>query len=1045
MKKIKTATTMLFTMMTLLFIPAITVSAASLGETVSQNTVKDLQAIDYGNNETIGSLLAPSRYSSSDKLNKKTEIAKREGKSPADITDEQAIRELNQDNLKVVSFEESFAEVQAEIGDVIQRVVDSTSGAENKGAAFYTNKILQNKEQLLLGLTYLQRLYDFNMGEHNLKDALLYESKPFLYGKVEDVLDWLIYIGNSGGDTLKISNNAKVFGLNKIFWPVTFTETLDDFLEEHRQKWIPDTSMNEWFLQESSAYIVENSSSWNSNDSGLYRRLYDEATFRAHILPLLTVSEDSVYMIANSATITYGIVDCYIDRNLKETDPARYGELRKEFQQQLAQAAKQQTAFIDFWYRIAKPEKKCLLSSNRIVLDSLRIDPDTTVQWSDKFGKNASLGVREFFTPLNLYGNYMFADGVAEGNGIRYYVSKALTERGFATYAHELTHILVPDVMLNGHGSRDGMMAEVYTRGMFEPYELNDPPAFNLNLIYDRQADSDRYHNALPERFQDETDLQNYMSGILDVIYTLDYAEADVLFSKSAEEKMKWFHKLEQTEDPDERFNQGEEGSIHNLDSVRKLTLDEAKNLNTIDDLIQNNIIASRSEIDGTITTGTMARNGYYVVPLFSANYAAVQNNYGVSGDLTIRRQAFELLAEYGYYDGMVPYISNQYKESAKSDQTILSDQYILNKIFGNAYETMADFKKAMFQRRIEKINELKPITIMWKNQSVSIKNYEELNLLMKEAIESDLINVNALPNGSNNIRAHATEVEHLKQEIFKAYLIQTEDFSKSIYGTEPENPDPPNQPDTPVQPNTPENPDENEQPGQPDKPGDNEQPGQPDKPGDNDTQKPGGNDNQQSDSNNTQKPDTGTSTQDTTPTQLLCKVSAAKTSQTIRWTSVESADGYEIYGAKSNGKYKLLRTVRKTSMKWTHKKLKKGTQYKYYVKAFKIIDGKQVSLAKSLSVYSITKGGKYSNPSKIKVTKTRLSVKTGKNIQLRVKITGKKMNKTGKKVRYVSSNPSVAKASNKGVITGKKHGSCTIYCIAQNGLYKKVIVKVVK
>ena len=139
MKKIKTATTMLFTMMTLLFIPAITVSAASLGETVSQNTVKDLQAIDYGNNETIGSLLAPSRYSSSDKLNKKTEIAKREGKSPADITDEQAIRELNQDNLKVVSFEESFAEVQAEIGDVIQRVVDSTSGAENKGAAFYTN------------------------------------------------------------------------------------------------------------------------------------------------------------------------------------------------------------------------------------------------------------------------------------------------------------------------------------------------------------------------------------------------------------------------------------------------------------------------------------------------------------------------------------------------------------------------------------------------------------------------------------------------------------------------------------------------------------------------------------------------------------------------------------------------------------------------------------------------------------------------------------------------------------------------------------------
>ncbi|RAZ36992.1 hypothetical protein DK853_48735, partial [Klebsiella oxytoca] len=73
-------------------------------------------------------------------------------------------------------------------------------------------------------------------------------------------------------------------------------------------------------------------------------------------------------------------------------------------------------------------------------------------------GPDAALGVREFFAPLNLYGTYMFADGVAEGTGIRYYASKALTERGLATYAHELTHLLVSELMLNGYGSRDGMM-----------------------------------------------------------------------------------------------------------------------------------------------------------------------------------------------------------------------------------------------------------------------------------------------------------------------------------------------------------------------------------------------------------------------------------------------------------------------------------------------------------------------------------------------------------------------------------------------------------
>lgn len=1006
MKNIR-ITTAIFIMM-VLYIPSMTISAASCGETVSQNTTNDLQAIDYENNDIIGKLLAPSRYSMSEKLNKKTEIAKREGKNPADISDEQAVMELNQDNVKVMSFEDAFTKVQAEIGEIIQRVVDNTADAESKGDAYFTNKIQQNKEKLLLGLTYLERLYDFDMGEHNIKDVLLYE--PGSYGVSVDVLDWLIQIGGAGGDTLKISNNANVFGYGKLFWSVTSSATLEAFLEENRQKWIPDTPMNEWFLQESPAYILENLSSWDSKDTGIYTRLYNDTTSQAFILPLLTVSKDSVYMIANSATITYGIVDCYIDRNLRETDPARYNELREKFRQQLEQAAEQQKAFIDVWHRIAKLEKQGLLSSNRIVLDSLRIDPDTTIQWSDKFGKNAALGVREFFTPLNLYDTYMFADGVAEGTRIRYYVSKALTERGFATYAHELTHMLVSEVMLNGYDSRDGMMAEVYARGMFEPYELNDPPAFNLNLIYDRLAVSDRYHNGLPERFQDETDLQSYMSGILDVIYTLDYVEADVMFTKSAEEKMKWFHKLEQIEDPDNRYNQGEDGSKHNLDSVTELTLEEAEKLNTIDDLIRNSIIVSRYEVDGTKTAGTMARNGYYVVPLFSANYAGVQNDYGVSGDATIRRQAFELLAEYGYYDGMVPYISNQYKESAKSEQTILSDQYILKKIFGNTYETMADFKIAMFQRRIEKISKLKPVTIIWKNQSITINDFEELRLLMKEAIENDLIKVNVLPDSSNNIRAQATEVERLKQEIFKAYLILTEDFRESIYGTDPAPIDPPDGTDTK----------------------------QPEKPGSTNTEQP-----EKPSGTNTEQPDTGTSIKDTNSKLLLCRVYSAKTSHTIRWNPVKSADGYEIYGAKSNGKYKRLRTVNKKSNNWTHKKLKKGTQYKYYIKAYKKIDGKRVILAKSLPVYSTTKGGKYGNPLKIELKKTHVSVKSGKKVRIRVKVTGKKISKAGKKVRYVSSNPSVAKVSKKGVITGKKRGSCMIYCIAQNGLYKKVKVKV--
>lgn len=1146
MKKIRIVVVAMIMMLGII-VPSFICSAASVGETVSQNTEAALKAVDYYKDEKVLGLVAPTRYSLTDKLNKKLEISKRDGRDITKITDEEAILELNQDNVKAISFGEAFERVQGEIGPIIQRIVDSSAGAQNQDSTLLTEKILQNKEKLLLGLSYIERLYNFNMGEKNIRDVLLYE--PGTYGIKVDVLDWLIKIGSAGGDTLKLSNSNKVFGYNKLFWSVTASMNLGAFLEENRQKWIPDMTLDEWLLQESPAFIVDDSASDPTAGTGLYSRLYNDAVMQPYILPLLNVSEDSIYVIANSATITFGIVDCYLDRNLKSTNAVQYAEKREEFRKDLEQSARQQKAFIDLWCRVTKPENIGQLTSNRIVLDSLRIYSDTTTsgqaEWSAKFGEAASIGVREFFTPLNLYDNFMFSDGMAAGTGVRYYLSKALTERGLATYAHELTHLLVSPVMLNQNGIRDGMQAEVYTRGMFEPYELNDPPVFNLNLIYDRQAFNERFHNAVPERFQSEKDLQSYMSGLLDVIYTLDYAEADIMFSKTPEEKKKWFHKLEQVEDTKTRSNQGDAGSKHNLDSVRELTLDEAKELNNIDDLIQNSIIVSRYEVDGTKTTGTMASNGYYVVPLFSANYAGVQNDLGVSGDVMIRRQAFELLAEYGYYEGMVPYISNQYKAAAQSDQTILSDTYILKNIFGGTYGTMADFKKAMFQKRIDKVKELKPVTIQWNNQTVTIKNFEALQQLMKEAVESDLVNVSVTPGGSNNIRAQATQIELLKAEIFRAYLFQTKDFQESIYGDGQEPVEPTATPEvkptavptatpgvtptaaptatpgvtptatpdvtpeateapgvkptatptaTPgVKPSatpnvTPEatekpevkptatpvvTPEASAAPGKSPEPSEkpNVTPEATEKPEVKPSATP-------SDKPSVQPPaDLPTATPgnmqtsapaDTDPGMpdkndlvpdgdddsileegalksepLIAKVSASNKSQIIRWNSVKSADGYFIYGAKANGKYKCLRTVSKKVLRWKRTGLKKGTSYRYYVEAYKLIDGKRVSLSKSLPAYSTTKGGKYGNPVKLQTKRSLVSVKSGKKMKLKVKAAGKKMNKASKKVRYISANPSIAKVSKKGTVTGGRRGTCYIYCVAWNGLSKKIKVRV--
>ena len=625
-------------------------------------------------------------------------------------------------------------------------------------------------------------MYNFNIGNTNIKDIIL--DTPGYFGGTVDLLDWIISIGGSGGDTLKISNNKDAY--IKLFrGKITNSNSIIDFLETSVNKLAPGTTMDGWFKNASKAFIVETPSKENPNaTTTLYSKLKSDEKLQAHILPLLNLSENSIYVIANSATITYGLVDTYVDRTLKQNNPVKYENKVDQFKKEVEKAASQQSEFIDFWYRIAKPGVRYKLNSNRLVVDSLRIlqngQQNASQQWSKKFGADVSLGVKEFITPMNMYASYLNANGQAEGTGMRLFMAKAVEEEGLSTYSHELTHLIEEDVFLNNEKTREGLGGEFYPRGLFETYSGKES-VLNLNFIYDHNT-TNRTHNASPQRFQTEDDMQQYTQRLLDVIYTLDYAEANVILQKDKTDKQKWFHKLEQEDDTGRITNQGNQNAIHKIDTIRKISEDEADALKTIDDLVEQNIVASRYEIEGLKTTGKAPSNGYYVIPLFTSNYAGVQNDNGVSGDIMMRRQAHELLAEYGYYDGMVPYISNQYLAEATQDGKVLSDEYILNKIFKGQYASITDFKKAMFEKRIEKLDELKPVSITWKGQSVQIDNFEKINQLMSQAVEDDLKNVQEVPGGWNNMRAEATQVEQLKKAIFIAYINDTDDFKESIY-----------------------------------------------------------------------------------------------------------------------------------------------------------------------------------------------------------------------------------------------------------------------
>jgi hypothetical protein len=158
-----------------------------------------------------------------------------------------------------------------------------------------------------------------------------------------------------------------------------------------------------------------------------------------------------------------------------------------------------------------------------------------------------------------------------------------------------------------------------------------------------------------------------------------------------------------------------------------------------------------------------------------------------------------------------------------------------------------------------------------------------------------------------------------------------------------------------------------------------------------------------------------------------------------LTWTKVKGAKKYVIYGAKCGSTIKKIKTVSSSKKSLTITKLKKNQYYKYLVIA---VNGTKTK-GTSKVVHCTTKSSKYGNPTKVTVKKSTVNLKKGKTSTIKATFKYNKKVKKHVKLRYESSDTKVAKVNKNGKITAKKKGTCTIYVYAQNGVYKKVKVKV--
>ncbi len=696
--------------------------------------------------------------------------------------------------------EEQFSKTKQNLGGSLKKLLSADAGLASDNSVtrgYLVDKIKNNKEALLLGLTYLERWYNFNYGQVNVKDLVMYH--PDFFGKGNtSPLDTLIELGKSGFNNLLAKNNVDTYGISL----ASHHGTTDLFsaLETYRKVFLPNTSNNDWFKKQTKAFIVEEKSTiaevkakqkqaGTKYSIGVYDRITSNTwKYRNMVLPLLTLPERSVFVISTLSSLGFGAYDRY-----RNSEHKAGKDLNNFVEENASETAKRQRDHYDYWYRILDNEGREKLYRTILLYDAYKFGDDTTSGKATVEAKfdSSNPAMKNFFGPVGNKVVHNHHGAYATGDGVYYMSYRMLDKDGVITYTHEMTHDSDQDIYLGGYGRRSGLGPEFFAKGLLQAPDHPYDATITINSIL-KHSKSDSLEGSRlqvldpTERFQNSADLQNYVHNMFDLIYMLEYLEGQSIVKKlNVSQKMEALRKIENQylTDP------ADGNEVYATNVVKELTEEEARNLNSFDSLIDNNILSARE-----YKAGTYERNGYFTIKLFAPIFSALSSEKGTPGDLMGRRIAYELLAAKGFKDGMVPYISNQYEGIAKQNgqtinlygkkQGLVTDKLVLEKIFSGKYPSWTAFKKAMYQERIAQFDHLTKVifkdpTKPWPSYGTkTINNVDELQALMDQAVLKDAEG----PRWSNYNPEIDSAVHKLKRAIFKAYLDQTNDFRSSIF-----------------------------------------------------------------------------------------------------------------------------------------------------------------------------------------------------------------------------------------------------------------------
>ena len=592
-------------------------------------------------------------------------------------------------------------------------------------------------KKLLFAYNYFTYWYNLDMDGINLADATMFHSNE-MFDKdmtMEYLTDQLVQGSNS-------ATNGTAGFYNSYFVKYTKLSNLGYYLDYYVKTLTHYEKGIDWFKDHfKGGYYYDINV---ENSEGLYYTLWDhllkDGKVQTDFLPLMTVPENSMYVMSSPSQAYFGSLRVYMtDPN----DPKQIEAFKTKVEKWLGEIQ----SFYTFAYNYWGPDN---------------INKYCDTNYDTRYTYTGVGNITEYNKPLTTeepfhkyfieaIGRWAGTSGgaYANGNEVFWVVIKMLDN--FRVGTHETLHNQDSKIFLNGYGRRGG--AEDYAAGFIQQYYRNGWVSPN---IFDEEANlanpvfkDNVSQNLRKSSVESDEKLHAFYDKYFRVNDFLDWIEAKAYFTLTPEQKANISVQVSYPEVGPDQQDAGDD-----VVAYTPLTPDMVKDmeLNDMEDLWKNKIMLRPG-----VKEYERRSPGADTDSIFNIHWYQPHADNDRPDGANFKYIAWQMAGEGGYYEGLVPYYTSSYIGIKKGTGEKTTDLTALRYIMDDEDITFESYK-------LDRYNEL---STHYNDQGTYINAEEIYNEYCK-----------ALKEDADNKDRNLSRSTAVKKKYFQQIRLETNDFN---------------------------------------------------------------------------------------------------------------------------------------------------------------------------------------------------------------------------------------------------------------------------